>query len=70
MAGPVLAEGGRQAYVERVGGEGTEIDGRVRCLARAGPAGCGIIIGIGISGEGFVGVAGSVMASDSVSKGR
>ena len=52
----VLAEGGRQAHVERVGGEGAEIEGRVRCLARAGPAGSGIVIGIGIGGEGFVGV--------------
>ena len=56
MAGPALAEGGRQAHVQRVGGEGAEVDGRVRCLARAGPAGSGIIIGIGKGGEGLVGV--------------
>ncbi len=50
-----FAEGGRQAHVERVGGEGAEIDGRVRCLARAGVAGSGIVVGIGIGGEGFIG---------------
>ena len=39
--------------VQRVGREGDEVDGRVRCLARSGPAGSRS----GVGGEGFVRVA-------------